>query len=163
MTKIKGVITFVLRLVALAATIVSTIVMGTAHDSASVLGIKFEAKFTDSPSFKYYVIIYSIVSFYSLVVLLLPFKKLLWRFTLVLDMMMTLLLTSALAAALAIAYVGKKGNSHAGWLAICDQVPKFCDETSGALAVGFVAAIIYLVLLLYSLHAALSPIFPVSS
>ncbi|XP_021740376.1 CASP-like protein 1C3 [Chenopodium quinoa] len=163
MTKIKGIITFVLRLIALASTIVATIVMGTAHDSASVLGIKFDAKFTNSPSFKYFVIAYAVVSFYSLVVLLLPFKNLLWRLILVLDMVVTLLLTSAASAALAIAYVGKKGNTHAGWLAICGQVPKFCDQTSAALAVGFVAAIIYFVLLLYSLHAALGPLFPAST
>ncbi|KMT04245.1 hypothetical protein BVRB_8g183210 [Beta vulgaris subsp. vulgaris] len=163
MTKIKGIIIFVLRLIALAATVISTIVMGTAHDSASVLNFKFEAKFTNSPSFKYYVIIYAIVSCYSLAVLLLPSKSLLWRFILVLDMVMTLLMTSSLSASMAVAYIGKKGNSHAGWFPICGQVPKFCDQTTGALAAGFVAAIIYLVLLFYSLHAALSPLFPVNT
>lgn len=71
------------------------------------------------------------------------------------------LLTSSISAALAIAHVGKKGNSHAGWLPICGQVPKFCDHVTGALVAAFVAAIIYLVLLLYTLLAVLSPAFAV--
>ncbi|GFZ06220.1 glucan synthase-like 1 [Actinidia rufa] len=59
---------------------------------------------------------------------------------------------STISAALAIGYVGKKGNTHAGWLPICGQVPKFCDRVTGALISGFIAAIIYFLLLLYSLH-----------
>lgn len=72
-----------------------------------------------------------------------------------------MLLISSVSAALAIAHVGKKGNSHAGWLPICGQVPKFCDHTAGALIAGCVAVIIYLVLLLYTFTACsvLSPPF----
>ena len=52
MTKIKVIIIFGLRLIALAASVVTTIVMGTAHDSATILNFKFEAKFSNSPAFK---------------------------------------------------------------------------------------------------------------
>ena len=62
------------------------------------------------------------------------------------------LLSSSVSAAMAIAHVGKKGNSQAGWLPICGQVRKFCNQVTGALIAGFIAAIIYLVLLLYTLH-----------
>ena len=75
----------------------------------------------------------------------------------------TLMLSTAVSSALSIAYVGKKGNTNAGWLPICGQVPKFCDETTAALVVGFVALILYLLILLYSLYAALSPFFSVNS
>ncbi|XP_057544237.1 CASP-like protein 1C2 [Amaranthus tricolor] len=163
MTKIKVIIIFGLRLIALAASVVTTIVMGTAHDSATILNFKFEAKFSNSPAFKYYVIIYGIVSCYSLAILLLPYKNLLWRLILVLDTVVTLMLSTAVSSALSIAYVGKKGNTNAGWLPICGQVPKFCDETTAALVVGFVALILYLLILLYSLYAALSPFFSVNS
>lgn len=64
----------------------------------------------------------------------------------------TTLLSSSVSAALAIAHVGKKGNSHAGWLPICGQVHKFCNQVTAALIAAFIAAIIYLVLLLYTLH-----------
>lgn len=63
---------------------------------------------------------------------------------------MAMLLSSSVSAALAIAQVGKKGNSHAGWLPICGQVPKFCDHVSGALVASSAAAIIYFLLILFS-------------
>lgn len=74
---------------------------------------------------------------------------------------MTAVLTSSISAALAIARVGKKGNSQAGWLPICGQVPKFCDHVTGALVCGFVAAIAYALLLVFSLYSALGPVFGV--
>lgn len=65
---------------------------------------------------------------------------------------MALLLDSSISACLAVGLVGKNGNTHAGWLPICEQVPKFCDHVKGALAAGFVAAIAYFLVILYSLH-----------
>lgn len=75
-----------------------------------------------------------------------------------LDQVFTMLLTSSISAALAIAQVGKKGNSFAGWLPICGQVQKYCDQVKGALIAGFIGAIIYLLLLLYSIHNVLYPL-----
>ena len=103
----------------------------------------------------------AIATGYSFIVLFLSSKSLVWRLIVILDVVIAILLTSSISAALAIAQIGKKGNSHAGWLPICGQVPKFCDHVTGALIAGFVAAIVYLVLNLYSLHAVLSPLFPV--
>ncbi|OMO65160.1 hypothetical protein COLO4_31477 [Corchorus olitorius] len=160
MAKTKRVITILLRLLALGACISATVVMITSHDSADVLNMKFSAKYTNTPTFKYYVIAEAIAAGYSLIVLFLSSKSLCWRLIVILDVVMAMLLTSSISAALAIAQVGKKGNSHAGWLPVCDQVPKFCDHVTGSLVSGFVAAIVYLVLNLYSLHAVLSPLFP---
>lgn len=63
-----------------------------------------------------------------------------------------MLLCSSISSALSIAQVGKEGNSHAGWLPICSQVPKFCDRVTGALVAGFIAAIIYVILILSYVH-----------
>ena len=68
---------------------------------------------------------------------------------------MTMLLTSGVSAALAIAYVGKKGNSHAGWLPICGPVENYCHHVGGALASGFIGVLIYMILLLYSIKTGL--------
>ncbi|XP_057462617.1 CASP-like protein 1C1 [Actinidia eriantha] len=152
MAMAKSIPTFALRLMALGATISATIVMVTSHDSATVLNLKFDAKYTNSPSFKYFVIINAIASGYGLITLFLPSKSSLWRLVLVLDLVILSLLDSTISAALAIGYVGKKGNTHAGWLPICSQVPKFCDRVTGALISSFIATIIYFLLLLYSLH-----------
>ena len=72
-----------------------------------------------------------------------------------------LLLTSSMSSALAIAQVGKKGNTHAGWLPICGQVSKFCNHVSGALVAGILAAIFYYVLNLFTLYNVLNPLFVV--
>ncbi|KAL6955860.1 hypothetical protein U1Q18_010692 [Sarracenia purpurea var. burkii] len=144
---------FVLRLVALAATISATIAMVTSHESATVfINITFQAKYSYSPTFKYFVVINAIASGYGLAALFLPSKSSLWRLVLILDLVILLLLNSSLSAALAIGYVGKKGNGHAGWLPVCGEVPKFCNHVIGALVSGFVAVIIYFLLLLHSLH-----------
>lgn len=136
--------------------------------------------------YRYFVVAEAIACGYTLVVLILSSKSLFWRLIVILDavreqfqqfnfnflglvimsccivsQVMTAVLTSSISAALAIAHVGKKGNSHAGWLPICGQVPKFCDHVTGALVCGFVAAIVYVLLLIYSLHSVLGPVFGV--
>ncbi|KAF5742274.1 hypothetical protein HS088_TW09G00318 [Tripterygium wilfordii] len=158
MAKTKRVITILLRLLALGATVAAVVVMVTTHETANVLNLTFKAKYDNTPSFKYFVIAEAIVSCYTLIAIILSSKSLLWRLMVILDVFMAALLTSSISAALAIAYVGKKGNSHAGWLPICGQVPKFCDKVTGSLIAGFAAAIIYMLLCLYSLHAVLSPL-----
>lgn len=52
---------FLLRLLALGAAVSATVLMVTSHDSAQVFNMKFEAKYTNSPSFKSV----HIVSFFS--------------------------------------------------------------------------------------------------
>ncbi|CAN6553052.1 hypothetical protein FF1_004960 [Malus domestica] len=159
MTQTRRIFTFVLRLLALAATVSATIVMVNSHDSTRVLNLTFKAKFSDSPTFTYFVIVEAIVSGYNLIILLLSSKGSLWRIVIILDVVAALLLTSSMSAALAIAQVGKKGNTHAGWLPICGQVSKFCNHVSGALVAGILAAIFYYVLNLFTLYNVLNPLF----
>lgn len=52
MNLFKNIPMILLRLLALAATVAATVVMATSHDSAEVFNIKFEAKYTNSPTFK---------------------------------------------------------------------------------------------------------------
>ncbi|KAF5745953.1 CASP-like protein 1C1 [Tripterygium wilfordii] len=158
MTKIKRVLGLLPRLLAFGATLSATIVMATSHERVNILGFSFEAKYTDASALKFFVIANAIVSAYGLLVLFLPWESLLWRLVVALDAVFTVILTSSISAALAIAEVGKKGNSHAGWLPMCGQVPKYCDQVTGALAVGFIGLIIYVVLLLYSIYGALNPL-----
>ncbi|KAM1235536.1 hypothetical protein ACFX13_005069 [Malus domestica] len=159
MTQTRRIFTFVLRLLALAATVSATIVMVNSHDSTRVLNLTFKAKFSDSPTFTYFVIVEAIVSGYNLIILLLSSKGSLWRIVIILDVVAALLLTSSMSAALTIAQVGKKGNTHAGWLPICGQVSKFCNHVSGALVAGILAAIFYYVLNLFTLYNVLNPLF----
>ncbi|KDP20967.1 hypothetical protein JCGZ_21438 [Jatropha curcas] len=163
MAKFKKIFSFILRLLSLAATVVAIVVMVRSRDSTQVLNLTFTAKYSNTPAFKYFVIAEAIASVYTIIVILLILcsESLLGRLIVILDMVITVLLSTSITAALAIAQVGKKGNSHAGWLPICGQVPKFCDQVTVSLICGFVAAVFYFVLLLISLHAVLSPIFAV--
>ncbi|XWS19594.1 hypothetical protein CRYUN_Cryun31cG0028900 [Craigia yunnanensis] len=113
MAETKRIITILLRLLALGATLSATVVMVTSHDSSDVLNLKFSAKYNNSPTFKYYVIAEAIATGYSFIVLFLSSRSLVWRLIVILDVVIAMLLTSSISAALAIAQVGKKGNSHA--------------------------------------------------
>ncbi|KAF5481283.1 hypothetical protein F2P56_001950 [Juglans regia] len=157
MAKTEWLCLLLVRLLALGATLSAAIVMATSHEKASFFALSFEAKYDNTPAFKYFVIAEAVASVYGFLVLFLPSKGPLWRLVIALDVVFTMLLTSSISAALAIAQVGKKGNSSAGWLPICDQVHKYCDQVKGALIAGFIGAIIYLLLLLYSIHNVLGP------
>ncbi|KAK7257440.1 hypothetical protein RIF29_31424 [Crotalaria pallida] len=158
MANTRRICLLLLRFLAFAATFSAVIVMATSHERISFLTISFETKYTNSPSFKYFVISNSVVTVYGFCVLLLPEESLLWRLVVALDLVFTMLLISSISAALAIAEVGKNGNTYAAWLPICGSVPKFCHQVTGALIAGFVAVITYMILLLHSLHTVLDPL-----
>ncbi|CAI9087451.1 OLC1v1021522C1 [Oldenlandia corymbosa var. corymbosa] len=143
---------FVLRLIALGAAVTAAILMFSAHDTAHVFNMTFEAKYTNSPTFKYFLIINAVASVYSLLVLCCPTNTSMARFLLVMDLIILLLLDSAISSNVAIGQVGRNGNSHAGWLPICNQVPKFCKQTTAAVIGGFVASLSYLFIVLCSFH-----------
>ncbi|KAK4792270.1 hypothetical protein SAY86_022705 [Trapa natans] len=151
----KRIIGLVLRVLALGATLTAAIVMGTSKERANLYALSFEANYSDTPAFKYFVIVNAVVSVYSLIALFVPSESSLWRLVAALDLLVTLMLTSCISAALAIAQVGKNGNSMSGWLPVCNQVPDYCDHVTMALAAGFAAAILYLMALTASAHAAL--------
>ncbi|GAV70422.1 DUF588 domain-containing protein [Cephalotus follicularis] len=158
MAKTKRATTLVLRFMAFGATLAATIVMATSHQTVDVFATIFSAKYTVSPAFKYFVIANAIVSAYGLLVPFIPAESKLWRSVFALDMVFTMLLISSFSAALAIAYVGKKGNAQAGWFAICGQVPVFCDHVTGALIASVIGFIIYMSLLLHTIHTVLNPL-----
>ncbi|CAI9292727.1 unnamed protein product [Lactuca saligna] len=155
MNKSQWIPIIVLRVIAMASTFVATLLMLTSHDSAKVLGMTFQAKYNNSPTLKYFVIVCIITTVYSLATLFIPPKKS-WRPVLVLDVIVTSFLISSFSAAVGVGQLGKQGNSHAGWLPICGQVPKFCHHVSASLIAGFVAVIFYFLLLLFSLNNVLN-------
>ncbi|GLT35170.1 hypothetical protein SLA2020_096450 [Shorea laevis] len=158
MANAKRMGSLLLRLIAFGATLTAVLVMVTARDTATFLTVSYEARYSDTPAFKYFVVVYTIVSIYGFLVIFLPWESLLWQLVVALDMVFTMLLTSGASAALAIAYVGKKGNPNAGWLPICGQVPKYCNQATVALVAGFIGLIVYTMLVLHSIHAVLNPL-----
>lgn len=68
------------------------------------------------------------------------------------EQVFTLLLTSSVSAALAMAYIGTKGNQYAGWMPVCNLVPKYCHQVTGALVSASIALVMYLILLFHSIY-----------
>ncbi|KAG1335049.1 VHS domain-containing protein [Cocos nucifera] len=60
------------------------------------------------------------------------------------SMSMSLVMASA-AAATAIGHVGKKGNSHTGWMRVCDFFEKFCNRVEYSIACSYAGFLCLLV------------------
>lgn len=56
------------------------------------------------------------------------------------------------AAATAVGYVGRYGNSHTGWIPVCDHFEKFCDRLIVSVAFSYIALILFLLLTILSAH-----------
>ncbi|CAL9190852.1 CASP-like protein 1C1 [Musa acuminata AAA Group] len=160
MAKTSRLCSLLLRLLAAAATLCATVVMATSRDSTTIFGLTLDAKFQYTPSFEFFVVANAVGCGYTLLVLFVPPTTSLSRLVIVFDVTVAMLLTAATAAAGAMAQVGKKGNSHAGWMPICGQVPSFCDHVTGALICAFVGVIAYFLIVLHMIYTLLSPLFP---
>ena len=53
-------------------------------------------------------------------------------------------------AATAVGYVGKYGNSLAGWVAICGYLGEFCRKATAASSISYFALLVYLILTVIS-------------
>ncbi|XP_042064150.1 CASP-like protein 1F2 [Salvia splendens] len=146
-----------LRILAIATTLSAACLMITNKQATLVFGIQVDARYSYSPAFKFYAfanIVAFALSVLSLIAVFLMERKPLnstYYFCLFLhDLMITVLLMAGLGAAMAIAYVGKFGNSHTGWMQICDHFGKFCNTVIASSVVGFLGLFVYLILTIVS-------------
>ncbi|WCJ30750.1 CASP-like protein 1C2 [Euphorbia peplus] len=156
--KAKKIYGILLRLIALGLTVAATVLMATSKQSVTVSTVTFDVKFSDAPSLKYFVIAYSIVSVYGLLVLFVPPEGKIRRLVLATDVLFLMLLSSSASGALAVSEVGKKGNPLAGWRPICGMVPKYCDRVKAALIVGFLGLFSYTLILFHAIYNILHPV-----
>ncbi|KAL0424359.1 UNVERIFIED_CONTAM: Casparian strip membrane protein 1 [Sesamum radiatum] len=156
---------FILRLVAIVATLASAIAMGTTNESLPFFTrfIRFRAKYNDLPTFTFFVAANSIVSAYLVLSLAFSIFHVIRsggaqksRVVLIFfDTGMLALLTAGASAAAAIVYLAHKGNTRTNWFAICQQFNSFCERISGSL-IGSFGGIIVLILLILISAATLS-------
>ncbi|KAK6129263.1 hypothetical protein DH2020_036972 [Rehmannia glutinosa] len=154
-----AVLDFILRLVALIATLASAIAMGTTDESLPFFTqfIRFRAKYNDLPTFTFFVVANSIVSAYLVLSLALSIFHIIRsgaqssRVVLIFfDTGMLSLLTAGASAAAAIVYLAHKGNTRTNWFAICQQFNSFCERISGSLIGSFGGIIVFILLILMS-------------
>ncbi|OIS99792.1 casp-like protein 1f1 [Nicotiana attenuata] len=127
--------------------------------SKQVLFLGFDARYTYSPSMKFFAfsnIIGCATSVVSLFLVLMSCQKPRDSnkyFYLFLNDLITLGgLVAGSAAATAIGYVGKYGQKHSGWEPICVFVTKFCHKVTVSLTLSYIAIIICLCLTIISAH-----------
>ncbi|KAL2341164.1 hypothetical protein Fmac_009104 [Flemingia macrophylla] len=149
----------ILRFLLLAASVVALAVIVSSDQTELVLFQKIlvpqPAKFKYSPAFVYFVAAFSVSGLYALVSALASisviqkpeFKlKFLLHF-LFWDALILGIIASATGAAGSVAYVGLKGNSHVGWIKVCNVYDKFCRHLAGSIAVALFGSIVTVLLI----------------
>ncbi|KAK1312984.1 hypothetical protein QJS10_CPA06g00462 [Acorus calamus] len=127
---------FILRVVAIIGTLASAIAMGTSHETLPFFTqfIHFKAKYSDLPSFTFFVVANSIVFAYLVFTLPLSILHVIRStarntrlFLVLFDTVMLALLTSGASAATSIVYLVHTGDATANWFSICRQFHSFCE------------------------------------
>ncbi|XP_010245909.1 PREDICTED: casparian strip membrane protein 2-like [Nelumbo nucifera] len=146
---------FILRILAIGATLGAAISMGTTDQTLPIFTqfFQFQASYSDLPAFTFFVIANAIAAGY--LVLSIPFSivgivrpnivgaRLL---LLIFDTVMVALTAAGAGSAAAIVYLAHTGNSSANWVAICQQFDDFCQQVSGAVVGSFIATLILMML-----------------
>ncbi|KAH6772030.1 hypothetical protein C2S53_015022 [Perilla frutescens var. hirtella] len=146
-----------LRILSIGTTLASACLTLTNNQTVVVYGIQVDARYSYSPAFKFFAfanIVAFSLSVLSLILVLTMRTKAVKShhhfFLFLHDLILTILLMAGFAAWMAIAYVGKYGNSHTGWMPICDHFGKFCNRGIVSGIIGFLGIVVYLILTIIS-------------
>ncbi|XP_047157946.1 CASP-like protein 1D1 [Vigna umbellata] len=149
----------ILRFLLLAASVVALGVIVSSDQTELVLFqgtlVPQPAKFQHSPAFVYFVAAFSVSGLYALVsalasiaVIQKPEFKLKFLLNFIFwDTLILGIIASATGAAGTVAYIGLKGNSHVGWIKVCNVYDKFCRHLAGSIAVALFGSIITVLLI----------------
>ncbi|KAJ4728857.1 CASP-like protein [Melia azedarach] len=146
-----------LRILAIGTALAATSVMATSKQTTVIFGTVFSARYSYSSAFKFFAFANAFASAFTLLSL---FYVLLFGrpgsnpanyFILFIhDLFMASLVLAGCAAATAVGYIGRYGNNHIGWIAICDQFGKFCNRVTGSVILSYVAFLFLLILTVIS-------------
>ncbi|KAK9734594.1 hypothetical protein RND81_04G150500 [Saponaria officinalis] len=154
-----AILDFLLRLAGIVAALAAAITMGTTNQTLNFFTqfFQFRAHYYDLPAFSFFVAANAIASAYlvlsmpfSLVTIVRPQATGVKFLLLVLDTVAVALTTAGAGAATAIVYLAHQGNTKTNWVAICQQFGSFCQRVSGAVVASFIAAVIFMVLVILS-------------
>ncbi|XP_074290114.1 casparian strip membrane protein 3-like [Silene latifolia] len=154
-----AILDFILRLAGIVAALAAAITMGTTNQTLNFFTqfFQFRARYYDLPAFSFFVAANAIASAYlvlsmpfSLVSIVRPHATGIKFLLLALDTVMVALTTAGAGAAAAIVYLAHQGNSKTNWVAICQQFGSFCQRVSGAVVASFIAAFIFMILVILS-------------
>ncbi|KAK4351132.1 hypothetical protein RND71_030445 [Anisodus tanguticus] len=146
-----------LRILATTFTLTAACLVFTSDETVNVFTIEMEARYSYSPALKFFTYANIIGCAFSVFSLFLasiygrmgihPSK---YFYLFIHDMIMMALLLAGCAAATTIGYVAKYGESHSGWMPICDSVRKFCHKIIASIAFSYFGVIFYVCLAIIS-------------
>jgi uncharacterized protein (TIGR01569 family) len=139
---------FILRVLTALATAAAVVVTLKSNQSYRSLSGYSKARWRDFPALKWFIIANAVVFVYAVIAGIIAFFSICIRrgplsytasafLTFLADFLLASALISAAAAALAVAWIGKHGQSTAGWSATCGTVDKFCNYIQGAIIASF--------------------------
>ncbi|XP_073050310.1 CASP-like protein 1 [Primulina eburnea] len=166
-TKYFSLVEVVLRFLLFASALVAVVVLVTSKQTKGFqfppfpMLVKRTAKFNHSPALIYLVAALSVTGFYAIFSTLLSFYSLLkpGSFTkalshlIILDVLLLGIVASATGAAGGVAYIGLKGNSHVGWMKVCNMYGKFCRHVGASVAISLFGSIVLVLLVLLSVYS----------
>ncbi|XP_073053835.1 CASP-like protein 1 [Primulina eburnea] len=168
-TRYFALLEVVLRFLLFASALVAVLVIVTSKQTELVPISPFppfplalrDAKFNQSPAYIYFVAALSVTGLYAVISTLLSFYSLLKPgcFTkalshfVIIDVLLLGIVASATGAAGAVAYIGLKGNSHAGWMKVCNIYDKICRHFGASVALSLFGSIVLVLLVLLSVYA----------
>nr|AFK48217.1 unknown [Lotus japonicus] len=119
--------------------------------------LQFHAQWDDFPVFKLFVVLNALAGGFlilslplSIVFIVRPLAVGPRFLLLITDLVNMATVIAAASAAAAIVYVAHNGSQDANWIAICQQFTDFCQGTSEAVVVSFVAAVFLVCLIVVS-------------
>ncbi|KAK7261197.1 hypothetical protein RIF29_27502 [Crotalaria pallida] len=157
----KGVaiIDFILRLGAIGATLGAAALMGNNEQVLPFFTqfLQFHAQWNDFPMFEFFVIANAAAGGYlilslplSIVCIVRPFAIGPRLLLMIIDTVMMALVVAAASSAATVVYLAHNGSQDANWIAVCQQFTGFCQVSSEAVVISFVAAISFACLILVS-------------
>ncbi|KAK9077731.1 hypothetical protein SSX86_006068 [Deinandra increscens subsp. villosa] len=170
--KNHAVIDAALRAVVFVAALAAVIVMVTSKQSKMVrisptMVIPLDANWNQSPAYIYYVTAFSVACLYSFITgisSVLTLKKTGGNSTrlqfnmAMLDSLLLAIVSSAVGATFAVAYIGLRGNRHSFWNEICNAYGSFCHHLAASITMAITSAVALLLLVWLSYYTLLKKI-----
>ncbi|KAI4311203.1 hypothetical protein MLD38_036115 [Melastoma candidum] len=154
-----------LRLLALALTLVASIILGLDKQTKVVplqltpslppLDVPVHTKWHYLSAFVFFVVANAVACTYAALSLILVIckKPLASSAVIVGDIVIAALLAASGGATGAIGVMGKEGNSHVRWAKVCDVFGKFCDKVAVSLVLSLLGSLTFLLLASFAVIA----------
>ncbi|XP_051115484.1 CASP-like protein 1F2 [Andrographis paniculata] len=142
-----------LRSLLFALTLAAACLMLTSKQTVEVYGIEATASYTHSPAFQFFTYVNIVAFVLSIASAFLAFllekgalSPQYYLYLFLHDLILVAIFGSACAASTAVGWVGKYGNSHTGWTAICDHFGRFCNRIIAAVVLAYIGLALFMIL-----------------